>query len=68
MENRCNLLSSAGKFAPPALADYWAPMNGLVGQLANRWPQVAFPGRLPLDWAFLIIGLHVVGQPAARQL
>ena len=33
--------------APPT-----APMNGSVGQLAARRPQVALPGRLPMDWRF----------------
>ena len=32
-------------------------MTGLVGQLAARRPQVAIPGRLPMDWAFPVIGL-----------
>ena len=47
--------------APPAFADYWASMNGLVRQLAARRPQV---GRLPMGGAFPMIGL--VGQLAAR--
>ena len=51
--------------AHPAFADYWAPMNGLVGQLAGRRRELAFPKRLPMDWAFLMIGL--VGQLAARR-
>ena len=41
-------------------------MNGSVGQLAACWPQVALPWRLPMDWAFPMIGL--VGQLAARRL
>ena len=43
---------------------FWAPMIGLVCQLAARWPQVAHPRRLPLDLAFLMVGL--VGQLPAR--
>ena len=41
-------------------------MIGFVGHLAARWPQVALPRRLPLDWVFPMIGL--VGQLAARRL
>ena len=26
----------------------WAPMNGLVGQLANRYAPLALPERLPI--------------------
>ena len=40
-------------------------MIGLVGQLAARRPQVAFPWRLPMDWASPMTGL--VGQLAARR-
>ena len=54
-----------GIFAP-AFTDYWAPMIGLVGQLAARWAQIALPRRLPMDWAFPMIGF--VGQLAARRL
>ena len=39
-------------------------MNGLVGQLAARWPQVALPRRSAMDEVFLVIGL--VGQLATR--
>ena len=38
--------------APLAFADNWAPMHGLVGQLAARWPQVALSRRLPMAWPF----------------
>ena len=38
----------------------------LVGHLTVRRPQVAIPRRLPMDWAFPMIGL--VGQLAARRL
>ena len=42
-------------------------MFGLVGQLAARPQQVAFPRRLAMDWAFpMVIGL--VGQLAAGWL
>ena len=52
--------------APPAFTDHWAPMIGLVGQLAARQPKVTFPRRPPMGWAFPMIGL--VGQIAARRL
>ena len=45
-------------------ADYWAPMIGLVGQLAVLRPQVVSPRRLPMVCAFAMIGLF--GQLAAR--
>ena len=36
-----------------ALIEYFwlvnGPVNGFVGQLATRWPQVALPRRLPID-------------------
>ena len=51
---------------PLAFTDYWAPMSGLVGQLAALRPQVAILRRFPMDWAFVMIGL--VGQLAARWL
>ena len=41
-------------------------MSALVGQLAARLPQVAFPRRLPMGWALAMIGL--VGQFVARRL
>ena len=52
--------------APPALTDYWAPMFGLVGQLFSCRPQVTLLRRLPMDWAFSMIGLAV--HLAARLL
>ena len=36
--------------ADTAFTDYREPMNGLIGQLAARQPQVALPRRLPMDW------------------
>ena len=54
-------------YRPPAascIKDYWAPMIGLVGQLAARRLQAAFPWCLPMDWAFSLIAS--VGQLAAR--
>ena len=49
--------------AHPAFTDYWAPMIGLVGQLAACRPQSALLKRVPMDWALPMNGL--VGQLAA---
>ena len=49
--------------SPPAVSctsgvyRLWASMIGFVGQLVARWPQVALPRRLPMGWAFPMIGL-----------
>ena len=43
-------------------------MNGLVGQLAARRPQVALPGRLPIDqWAYWAPMDSSAGQFVARR-
>ena len=52
--------------APPAIADYWAPIIDSVGQLAARRPEVATPGRQLEDWAFP--KMVRVSQLAARRL
>ena len=65
MEKSVQLAALQWKFVPPTFTDYRAPLTGLVGQLAARWPQVAFTRRLPMDWASSMIGL--VGQLAARR-
>ena len=52
--------------APPTITNYWAPMIGLVSQLAARRPQVALSERLPMSRAFLLI--RFVGQLAARRV
>ena len=44
------------QFAPPAFTNYRAPMIGLVSELAARRPQVALHSRLPMVWAFPMIG------------
>ena len=66
MEKSVQLAALQRQVAPLAFTDYWAPMTGLVGQLAARQPQVALPRRFPMDLAFPMIGL--VGQLPARRL
>ena len=43
-------MAKSVQLAAPAFTDDWAPMNGLVGQLAARRPQVALSRRLPMHW------------------
>ena len=50
MEKSVQLAALRRPVAPPVFTDYWAPMNGLVGQLVARPPQVALPRRLHMDW------------------
>ena len=50
MKKSVQLAALRQQVAPPAFTDYWAPMNGFVGQLAARRPQVALRRRLPMDW------------------
>ena len=64
-EKSAHLAAFRRPFASLAFTDYCAPMNGLVGQLATRWPQVALPRCLPMDWAFALISS--VGELAARR-
>ena len=61
MEKSVQLAALWRQVALPAFTG-WAPVNGLVGRLAARQPQVVLPRRLPMNWALPMMG--VVGQQA----
>ena len=66
MEKSVQLAALRRQVAPPAFTDFCALMIGLVGQLAARWPQVALPRRVSMDWALPMTGL--VAQLATHRL